>query len=73
MLAVKNIKSICETYLLEAYYLEIIDVYQQPQLAGNQNILAAPTLIKLQPTPKRKLIGDLSDTDKVLAALGIKK
>ena len=71
MLAVKNIKQICETYLKDDYSLRIIDVYQQPQLAGEQDIIAAPTLIKLQPLPIRKLIGDLTETSKVLSILGI--
>ncbi len=71
MVAVKNIKNICNTYLAGNYSLEIIDVYQQPDLAISQDILAAPTLIKLQPEPVQKLIGDLSDTAKVLAVLGI--
>jgi circadian clock protein KaiB len=71
MMAVKNIKTICEAYLPGAYTLEIIDVYQQPQLAGSEDIIAAPTLVKLQPAPRRKLIGDLSDTGRVLAALDL--
>lgn len=71
MLAVKNIKSICMKYLDGRYKLEIVDIYQQPQLAESQDIVAAPTLVRLRPLPLRKLIGDLSDTAKVLAALGI--
>ncbi len=71
MLAVRNITAICETYLKDRHSLEIIDVYQQPELALSQDILAAPTLIKLAPMPVRKLIGDLSDTQKVLTALGV--
>lgn len=71
MLAVKNIKSICESYLQDRYTLDIIDVYQQPELAGEQDIIAAPTLIKTSPLPVRKLIGDLNDTEKVLRVLGI--
>ncbi len=71
MLAVRNITSICEIYLKDRHSLEIIDVYQQPELALSQDILAAPTLIKLEPAPVRKVIGDLSDTQKVLAALGL--
>ncbi len=71
MMAVKNIKMICETYLPGAYTLEIIDVYQQPHLAEEEDIIAAPTLIKLSPAPRRKLIGNLSDTQRVLAALDL--
>lgn len=73
MLAVKNIKIICETYLTGNYTLDIIDVYQQPELAGQMDIIAAPTLIKLSPQPQRKLIGDLTDTGKVLRVLGVQE
>jgi circadian clock protein KaiB len=73
MLAVKNIKMICETYITGNYSLDIIDVYQQPELAHSENIIAAPTLIKTRPLPIRKLVGDLSNTQTVLVALGIHK
>jgi circadian clock protein KaiB len=71
MLAVKNIKAICESYLKGRFRLEIIDVYQQPELAEREQIIAAPTLIKVTPIPSRRLIGDLSNTTKVLTALGL--
>ncbi len=71
MLAVKNIKTICEEHLTDNYSLEIIDVYQQPELAQNGDLIAAPTLIKSHPEPVCKIIGDLSDTSKVLSAIGI--
>jgi circadian clock protein KaiB len=71
MLAVKNIKAVCEQYLQAGYSLKIIDVYQQPQLAAKHDIIAAPTLIKLQPLPIKRLVGDLSNTGKVLSALDI--
>jgi circadian clock protein KaiB len=71
MRAVQNINKICEQYLANQFELEIIDVYQQPELALQEQIIAAPTLIKLSPSPTRRLIGDLSNTDKVLMALGI--
>ncbi len=71
MLAVKNIKIICENYIKNNYSLKIIDVYQQPNLANEQDIIAAPTLIKFGPAPVKILIGDLSDTNKVLSVLGI--
>jgi circadian clock protein KaiB len=71
MLAVKNIKAICESYLKGHFQLEIIDVYQQPELAEREQIIAAPTLIKVTPIPSRRLIGDLSNTTKVLTALGL--
>lgn len=71
MLAVQNIKAICRQYLQNRVELEIIDVYQQPELAQKEQIIAAPTLIKVAPQPVRRLIGDLSNTSKVLMALGI--
>lgn len=71
--ALRNIKEICETHLQGRYELEVIDVYQTPELAINQQIIAAPTLIKELPFPVQRFIGDLSDTDQVLVGLDIKK
>lgn len=71
VLAVNNIKHICETYLHGQYELEIIDVYQQPGAAISEQIIAAPTLVKKSPLPVKKLIGDMSDTRKVLLGLGL--
>ncbi|MCW2763416.1 MAG: KaiB protein [Marmoricola sp.] len=71
MLAIKNINDICRTYLSEGTKVEVIDVIQHPEAAVRAQIIAAPTLIKYEPGPERRLIGDLSNTDKVLAALGI--
>lgn len=70
--AIKNIKSICEHHLKGRYQLEVIDIYQQPELAQQEQIVAAPTLIKQLPLPLRKLIGDMSDESRVLAGLGIR-
>ena len=70
MEAVKNIKMICEQYLPNNYKLDIVDVYQQPSLAKEQQIIAAPTLIILVPGPVRRIIGDMSNTEKVLTILG---
>ncbi|WP_139922988.1 circadian clock KaiB family protein [Hymenobacter sp. DG01] len=69
--AVRNIKAICEQHLKNRYELLIIDIYQQPELAKQEQIVAAPTLIKKTPLPARRLIGDLSEHDKVLLALGL--
>ena len=69
--AVTNIKLICETKLQGRYYLEIIDVCQQPELAKLEQIIALPLLVKEAPLPKRKLIGDLSDSEKVLKSFGL--
>ncbi|HUQ84850.1 MAG TPA: circadian clock KaiB family protein [Candidatus Limnocylindrales bacterium] len=70
--AVKNIKEICEDHLKNHYSLEIIDIYQQPILAEGDQIIAAPTLIKQLPYPLKKLIGDMSDTERVLVGLDLK-
>lgn len=69
--AITNIKHICEQYLPGHYSLEIIDVYQQKTLAEQEQLIALPLLIKRFPLPERRLIGDLSDTGKVLNGLGI--
>jgi circadian clock protein KaiB len=72
MTAITNIKKICEENLNERYILEVIDLYQQPLLAAGHQIIAIPTLIKELPPPLRRIIGDLSDTDKVLVGLDLK-
>lgn len=70
--AINNIKAICEHYLEGRYELEVIDIYQQPERAREENIVAAPTLIKMLPLPLRKLVGDMSDEQRVLAGLGVR-
>ena len=69
--AIINLKQLCETHLKGTYSLEIIDVYQQGLRAGEEQIIALPLLIKRLPLPERRLIGDMSDTEKVLRGLGI--
>lgn len=69
--ALTNIKRICEEHLKGRYKLEIIDVYQQRELAEKEQLIALPLLIKKQPLPVRRIIGDLSDTPKVLKGLGL--
>ena len=69
--AVANIKKICEEHLKGKYSLEIIDVYQQHAIAEQEQLIALPLLIKQQPLPQRRMIGDLSDTEKVLKGLGL--
>ena len=69
--AVANIKEICDKHLPGRYRLEIIDVYQQRDLAQKEQLVALPLLIKTYPLPERRLIGDLSDAGKVLLALGL--
>lgn len=70
--AVENVKKICEQYLKGRYELEVIDIYQQPTLAQEEQIIAAPTLIKKLPGPFRRLIGDMSNTEKVLVGLDLR-
>ena len=70
--AVMNIKEILERNLSSHYDLEVIDIYQQPGMAKDQQIIAAPTLIKELPPPLRKFIGDMSNTEKILVGLNLK-
>lgn len=70
--AISNLKNILEEYLPNKYELEIIDVYQHQSLAITEDIAAVPMLVKELPAPKRMLIGDMSDTEKVLRGLGLK-
>ena len=67
-----NLRKLCEEQLLGRYKLEVIDIYQQPEMAREEQIIAAPTLIKKLPLPLRKLVGDLSDQDRVLVGLDLK-
>lgn len=69
--AVKNIRAICEQHLQGRYKLEIVDVYQQSHLAVQEQLIALPMLIKKHPLPEKKLIGDLSETEKVITSLGL--
>ena len=71
MRAVRNIKEICEQHLAGRYELLIIDIYQQPELARQEQIVAAPTLIRVRPLPRRQLVGDLSNRPAVLISLGV--
>ncbi len=73
VLALTNLKKICEEYLEGRYELEVIDLYQSPVLAADEQIIAAPTLIKQLPLPFRRIIGDMSNVEKVLMGLEIKK
>jgi len=71
--AIENIQKICEEHLKGRYELEVIDLYQNPNLAQGEQIIAVPTLIKKLPTPLRRIIGDMSNTDRVLVGLDIKE
>lgn len=70
--AILNINTICGKHLEGKYNLEIVDILQKPDLAREAQIVAAPTLIKLLPLPLRRIVGDLSDTERVLAGLDLK-
>ena len=70
--AIINIKAICEKYLKDRYELEIIDIYQLPELAISEEIIVIPILIKQFPLPEERFIGDMSDTKKVLKGLNLK-
>jgi len=72
MRAISNLKHILSEHLDGRYNLEVIDVHQQPQLAIIEDVTAVPMLVKKFPAPKRRLVGDMSDTNKVLKGLGIK-
>jgi circadian clock protein KaiB len=71
--AIENVRAICEKHLHGRHDLEVIDIYQQPTLAKDEQIIAAPTLIKELPLPLRKIIGDMSDTDRVLVGLDLRR
>ena len=70
--AISNLRAICETELAGRYKLEVIDIYQQPTLAKGEQIIAAPTLVKKLPLPVRRLVGDMSDRDRVLLGLDLR-
>jgi circadian clock protein KaiB len=69
--AVRNLQAICDEHLEGRYDLDVIDIYQQPVLTQGEQIIAAPTLIKKFPLPMRRLIGDMSDRERVLLGLDI--
>src|ERR1044071_8321518 len=71
--SIATIKSICEEHLQGRYDLEVIDIYQQPALARDEQIIAVPTLVKKLPAPLRRLIGNLSVTERVLLGLDLRR
>ncbi|MDG4555756.1 MAG: circadian clock protein KaiB [Candidatus Competibacter sp.] len=70
--AIGNLRRICETELQDQFEMEVIDVLEHPQLAENDRIIATPTLVKSLPPPLRRVIGDLSDKERVLLGLDLK-
>ena len=71
-LAYSNLMRICEEHLPGEYRLTVVDISQAPEIAADEQILALPTLVRRQPKPTRRIIGDLADTDRVLISLGVK-
>ena len=69
--AFANLKKICEEYLEGKYHIEVIDLLEDPKLARGDQILAIPTLVRKLPTPLKKIIGDLSNTERVLVGLDL--
>jgi circadian clock protein KaiB len=70
--ALSNLKDLCEEHLAGHYEIEIIDLVKEPSLARSDDILAIPTLVRRLPAPLRKIIGDLSNTERVLVGLSIR-
>ena len=73
LVAIENIRRICDAYLSGRYHLQVFDIYQQPECARREQIVAAPTLIKEFPVPLQRFVGDLSDEKKVLVGLGLQQ
>jgi len=71
--AVRNVQALCEAHLDGRHELSIVDVNQHPELARGRRVLATPTLLKEHPAPERMLVGDLSDLDRVLVALDVRR
>jgi len=71
--AIVNIRKICEEHLKGRYELEVVDVVKNPSLAAGEQIIAAPTLVKKLPLPLRRFIGDLSETERILLGLDLRK
>lgn len=69
--AISNVTKLCERHLHGRYDLQVVDLYQQPELAAEHQLVAAPTLVKMLPLPVRRLVGDMSDWGRVLVGLGV--
>jgi circadian clock protein KaiB len=70
--AIANVTEICETHLKGRYELTVVDIYQQPALSKGEQIMAVPTLLKKLPLPLRRIVGDLSDKERILYELDLK-
>lgn len=71
--AFANLKKICEEHLAGQYHIEVVDLLKKPQLASGDQILAIPTLVRKLPQPLKKIIGDLSNTERVLIGLDLRE
>ena len=69
--AISAVRALCERRLKNRFELEIVDVYQQPKLLQGEQVIATPTLIKYQPAPLRRIVGDMSDTQRLCFGLGL--
>lgn len=69
--AIRAVRSLCEERLKDRFELEIVDVYQQPAMIQDEQVFATPTLIKYEPAPLRRIIGDMTDTNRLCFGLGI--
>jgi circadian clock protein KaiB len=69
--AVVNLRRVCDTYLPGRYDLEVVDLFQEPDTAEREQVVAVPLLVKYQPLPVRRVVGDLSDTEQLLACLAV--
>ena len=70
--AIENLQLVCEQHLAGQYHIEIVDLLENPRLAADDQILAVPTLVRKLPPPIRKIVGDLSDTDRLLVGLQLR-
>ena len=72
LLAIHNLRRVCEQHLAGRYTIEVVDLLENPRLAADDQILAVPTLVRKLPQPIRKIVGDLSDTDRLLVGLQLR-
>lgn len=72
LLAIANLKRLCEAHLAGQYHIEVVNLLEQPQLAAGDQIIATPTLVRRLPAPLRKIIGDLSNTERVMVGLDLR-
>ncbi|WP_084214443.1 circadian clock KaiB family protein [Terriglobus sp. TAA 43] len=70
--AITNVREICERYLAGNYELDVVDVYQQPEVTKHADVIALPTLIKELPFPPKKFVGDMSDTERIVVGLKLR-